>query len=225
MRLENILSYSFKDTKLLNQALTHKSFYNENESGSTGHNERLEFLGDAVLDLSVCHLLMNKFPDLSEGDLSKLRASLVNETSFADLSIELGLQDKLLLGKGELLSGGKDKPRLLASVFEALIGAFYLDAGFERVHEYLENLYQDRINHTNVGDHFSRDYKTRLQEKTQEMFKLTPTYHVIEEEGPDHLKTFIVEVKVDDKIIASGIGKSKKTAEQCAAEKALENLS
>ncbi|MGE0763198.1 MAG: ribonuclease III [Bdellovibrionales bacterium] len=218
------LGREFRDPALLQQALTHKSFHNENLNVSRGHNERLEFLGDAVLDLALSDILMREFPLLDEGDLSKLRASLVNEAILAEVANEYGFAAHMRLGRGETQTGGAQKPRLLASVFEAFVGALYLDAGFDEALSLLKRMFNDRLKQTDGQVHFARDYKTRLQELTQEIHRHAPQYLVIEESGPDHDKTFIVVAKIGGRDVATGRGRSKKTAEQDAARLALEAL-
>ncbi len=222
--LDQRLERKFQNAELLVQAFTHRSFHNENPTQSKAHNERLEFLGDAVLDLALTDYLMRTFPDLSEGDLSKMRASLVNESVLAELAKQFKLDQKLRLGKGESSTGGAQKPRLLASVLEAFIGAYYLDAGFVESQNLVEQLFENKCKEMDLSVHFSSDYKTRLQELMQNKHGQPPTYSLVGESGPDHDKVFIVAVKVGDQILAQGEGKSKKQAEQSAAQKALEVL-
>jgi len=222
--LEQRIGYEFKNRTLFEQSLVHKSFHNESAGKSVGHNERLEFLGDAVLDLSLSDLLMNHFPHLHEGELSKIRAGLVNETVLSQVATELGFSTHIKLGKGESQSGGALKPRLLSSVFEAFVGAFYMDSNFDRVHAFLKNTFKPRLENVDHTHHYQGDFKTRLQEKIQEKYKQTPTYEVLKEEGPDHEKIFHVKVRVGTSTLADGYGKSKKAAEQDAARKALEVL-
>lgn len=224
MTLENRLNHKFKNVELLERALTHKSFFNENSEDSPGHNERLEFLGDAVLDLTVSHLLMETFPEAPEGELSKRRANMVNETTLAKLAQDFELAQDLRLGKGEVQTGGAEKPRLLASAFEAVIGAFYLDAGYAPVKEFVLTTFAQLVNGAD-SDHFQDDdFKTRLQEITQQKHRLAPEYELVGQEGPDHEKTFFVAVRVGDKELARGRGRSKKQAEQEAARVALEKV-
>jgi ribonuclease III len=218
------LKREFRDPRLLVQSLTHRSFHNENPDESVGHNERLEFLGDAVLDLALSDLLMREFPDLSEGDLSKFRASLVNEAELADIAKELDFDRHIRLGKGELSTGGAKKPRLLASVLEAYIGALYLDQGFPEAFEFMRDIFVPRFEKLTSEKH-DRDFKTRLQERAQEQRRQTPVYELVEESGPDHHKTFVVAVLVGDQELARGRGRSKKQAEQEAAKAALEGWS
>lgn len=224
MSLQERLSRGFSDEKLLAQALTHKSFHNEKGGQSFGHNERLEFLGDAVLDLVLSDLLMHRFPELPEGDLSKIRASFVNEAVLADMAREYGLNKAMRLGRGEALTGGAEKPRILASTFEAIIGAYYLDAGYLKAFKWVEELFTLRLKNLDLSLHFATDYKTRLQEFIQERYRQAPQYVVTGSEGPDHEKTFYVQVYVGDKVVANGQGRSKKLAEQEAACLALEKL-
>jgi ribonuclease-3 len=213
---------TFHNPALLAQALTHKSFHNENAATSVGDNERLEYLGDAVIDLVVSDLLYHAHPQLPEGDLSKIRAGLVNESALAEIASEMGLSEHLKLGRGEVQTGGAAKPRLLASGFEALVGAVYLDQGFAETKKFLEEKFCPRITQPDVQVLTKFDYKTRLQERLQEKYKRTPVYELIKEEGPDHDKVFSVNITLDDKILGNGIGKSKKQAEQEAARHALD---
>lgn len=212
----------FKSPSLLQQALTHKSHANELKN-ALEHNEKLEFIGDAVLDLVVGQDLYERFPQDSEGNLSKKRASVVNEEVLSAIAIRLGLQDMILLGKGEALTGGAAKPRLLASAFEAVLGALFLDQGFDIVKGFIRQELKLEIDQMNEQIDFEKDYKTRLQELSQKSFRETPTYELLAEEGPPHDRVFTVCVKLKDKVLASGQGKSKKTAEQMAAQMALEN--
>lgn len=223
--VETAIGYQFKEPNLLLQAFTHKSFTNEQLAKSTGDNERLEFLGDAVLNLVLSDYLMRVFPERSEGDLSKIRAGLVNEGILSQIAHDFGFNKWLRLGKGEMATRGSEKPRLLASVFEAFIGAFYLDAGFQAVHNFTVRVFAPRLSQTDPKQHFSTDYKTRLQEAIQERYRQVPSYEVIKEEGPDHSKTFFVEVKALGRVLGSGTGRSKKQAEQIAAKFALEEFS
>lgn len=216
------LSQLFLDKSLFDQALTHKSFHNENSKTSSGHNERLEFLGDAVLDLVISDSLFNELTDSNEGDLSKLRASLVNETALAELASELELGPLLKLGKGEMQSGGVSKPRLLSSTLEALVGALYSDQGFEATKKFILEIFKSRIEALDLSIHYKSDYKTRLQELLQEKKRKIPQYLLSHEEGPDHSKTFHVTLNLEGEKIAQGSGKSKKQAEQDAAKNALE---
>lgn len=224
-----ILDYKFQRPELLELAFTHKSYANEITTGGStvaDDNERLEFLGDAVLDLVLSDVLMKKFPNDPEGALSKKRASLVNEDSLSSIAREHQFDQRLKLGKGELKTGGLQKPRILASSLEAVIGAVFQDSGYILVSDVIEKLFAKQLERlsTETVD-FSADYKTRLQERAQSTFrKSTPTYRLEGESGPDHDKTFNVIVELEGKALATGSGKSKKAAEQDAAKKALETL-
>lgn len=221
--LEDVLSYHFKNLSLLKKALSHKSYINEKRLDALEHNERLEFLGDAVLELGVSDLLMHHFPASREGDMSKLRASLVNETALAEVARVLNLGKFLFLGKGEEQSAGRERNSLLADALEAMLGAIYLDGGFPKVFEVVKNLFLPTILKATKED-INRDYKTKLQEEAQLRFKTIPHYKLMAEVGPDHDKTFEVHLFVSGKVIGQGSGKSKKQAEQEAARNALEAI-
>ncbi len=215
------LSHTFKDEDLLKRALTHRSYANENKN--TSHNERLEFLGDAVLGLVVSEHLMKICPDSAEGDLSRLRAAVVSEPALASVAREIGLGEFLLLGKGEDQSGGRNKDSLLADSLEALIAAVYLDAGKDAAEAFVIRIFDAVITKTcSIGT--SLDYKTSLQEICQERLKQLPEYRVVSETGPDHQKEFEIEVWINGQLSGRGIGKSKKEAEQGAAKEALAML-
>lgn len=203
---------------MLMTALTHRSYANEHPELDHEDNEKLEFLGDAVLDLIVGHILMGRFPELTEGDLSVRRAQTVSEQALAPVAEEIGLGEWLLLGKGENRSGGRNKASILADAFEALMAAVYLDGGFGAAWDIITWLFFDRVA-DNADD--SVDYKTQLQEMAQSELKTTPVYEVIAESGPDHDKTFRVAVRILDREWARAAGKSKKQAEQRAAEAAI----
>ena len=220
--IEQKLGYQFNSRDLLDEALRHSSYVNEQPDSELRDNERFEFLGDAVLNLIVGHILMERYPDLKEGDLSRTRANLVNETQLAIMARSIDLGAGLLLGKGEIQTNGMEKNSILAGAFEALMAAVYLDGGFKAAFKIIENNFVpflDKIYPT--IDNY--DYKSRLQEWVQEKHGSIPCYQVVREEGPDHAKTFWVSVKVFD-IETEGTGKSKKAAEQDAARKALEKL-
>lgn len=221
--LEEKLHFKFKNSNLFARALTHKSFAHELR-GKPEHNEKLEFLGDAVLDLVLGEYLMELFPTDGEGGLSKKRASLVNEEVLSKLAMNLELSKFLQLGKGETSTGGAHKPRLLASAYEALLGAMFLDGGFEVVKEFTRRDFSKLIAGLDPSQDFEKDYKTRLQEIMQRDAKETPVYELISEEGPPHERVFTVCVRVKDVNLATGTGKSKKSAEQAAAQKALDML-
>lgn len=220
--------HEFKDPRWLDVALTHKSFANERRAEAsvpTGidDNERLEFLGDAVLSAVLSARLMREFPQENEGTLSKRRASLVNEERLATISTRLGLHERLKLGKGELKTGGASKPRILACGLEALIGAIFSDSGFAASEKVINHLFDEEIvNLRSTSLDFERDYKTRLQEWSHEEKGMTPIYAAVDEFGPAHSRSFRVSVSLGDSEIARGEGKSKKAAEQDAAKSALE---
>ena len=220
---ERIISYQFKDLTLLDNALTHKSFVHENPTLNRKDNERLEFLGDAVLELCVSDLLMKRYPDYTEGQLSRLRSSLVNELPLADLAQKFNIGDYLLLGKGEDISGGRTKNSLLANTFEALIAAIYLDCGFEKTEDFIRSLV-DSLIERGARLLVYRDYKTVVQEISQSRFKEMPRYNLINEHGPDHDKVFEIKLSIAGEITTYGTGKSKKEAEQQAAKEAYEEI-
>jgi ribonuclease-3 len=213
-RLERLLGYRFGSQELLERALTHRSHANETREAG-GDNEKLEFLGDAVLDLVVGHLLMEEYPSLSEGELSVTRAQVVSEHGLSELASDLGLGEFLRLGKGEERSGGRQKASLLADALEAVVAAVYLDGGFDSARQLVERLLGRRLKAIDATG-FS-DYKTRLQESAQAKLKSTPEYRVVGEAGPDHEKTFEVAVYIKEREWARAAGRSKKEAEQRAA--------
>ncbi len=217
------ISYQFRKSELLVQALTHKSFSNEQGMAGEAHNEKLEFLGDAVLDLILSDLLMKRFPLDTEGNLSKKRASLVNEVVLARIALDLKLSEWLRLGKGEILSQGSTKPRLLASAYEAVLGAVFLDSGYEVARNLAEQHFSQVMTEMDPTQDFVLDYKTRLQEVSQAELKATPTYVVTGEQGPSHNPNFEVTLNLLNSSVAKGNGRSKKMAEQDAAKNALEN--
>jgi ribonuclease III len=216
--LETVLGYCFVDHELLARALRHPSWCNEQGEPRPDDNERLEFLGDAVLDLVVSHRVMTRYPKAHEGDLSVTRQQLVSEAALSDVSGELGLGRWILLGKGEEKSGGRGKPKILADMFEALIGAVYLDGGYPCAWEVVDRVLGSRIATVELKNFY--DFKTRLQETAQARLKATPTYRVVQELGPDHDKRFVVAVTIGDEEWARAVGKSKKEAEQMAAAEA-----
>ena len=216
-QLEKRLNYTFENKQLIIEALTHKS------DKKPYNNERLEFLGDAVLDLIVGEYLFSKFPKSAEGILSKIRASLVNESGFTLLARELKLGSYIFLSLAEENNNGRDKPSLLSNAFEAIIGAIYLEAGLEVARKISITLLEEC--HPKIDlQSLSKDYKTALQELTQATHGVTPDYNLLESSGPDHKKEFIIAVLLDDKSIATAKGKSKKEAQQKAAELALKEL-
>jgi len=210
--LESILSYSFQRKELLSLALTHRSFHFR---AGEEQNEKLEFLGDSVLGLAMSDLLMRRFPEASEGDLSKLRASLVNARVLAAKAAALSLGQWLRLGGGEERSGGREKSSILASAYEAVLGAVYLDGGFAPAYEVVSRHFADELEEKSRAVLF--DCKTRLQEIAQKIFKEIPVYTVVEAKGPDHQRLFISQVAIAGKPYGRGEGPSKKSADQAAA--------
>lgn len=217
------MGYRFRSRKHLKCALTHKSYANERRMDASEHNERYEYLGDAVLELSVSHLLMERFPNHPEGELSKLRAAIVNEGQLAELANGIKLGEFLYLGKGEEQTGGRDKPSLLSDALEAVFGAIYLDRGFKKAFDVVKRRYKKVLERAG-GAGFVKDYKTRLQEVSQSRFRAVPHYRLVRTTGPDHQKTFEVLLYICDERWGIGRGASKKAAEQNAAEKALRRL-
>lgn len=212
--LETELGHRFQRPEHLRVAMTHRSFQPE-----VPNNETLEFLGDAVLALAMADLLMRRFPAAREGELSKLRAGLVNAETLAQKARALDLGRWLRLGKGEEKSGGRDKESILAAAYEAVLGAVYLDGGFEAARRVLEMHFAvDLTSESSAG---LRDYKTRLQELTQRLFRATPVYELVEETGPDHAKRFVSQLSISGQPYGRGVGHSKKTAEQAAAMETL----
>jgi ribonuclease III len=220
--LEQKIHYFFKSKDFLLESLQHSSWVNENPEKNLRDNERLEFLGDAVVNLAVATCLMEKFPELNEGDLSRIRANLVNETQLAALARNLDLGPYLLLGKGELLTNGREKNSILANAFEAVVAAIYLDGGYNSSFEFVKRCF-DPLFIDAVSPKSNLDFKSRLQEIVQTRQNEMPEYKIIRESGPDHDKTFHVKIEVLN-IVAIGMGKSKKMAEQDAARTALDLL-
>lgn len=218
--LKNLDYLSFRNPELLDLALTHKSFSPQAIKKSLTNNERLEFLGDAVLDLILSDLLMSMFPEDLEGDLTKKRASLVNEQSLFEIAQSLGLDQIIKVGKAEKDSGITQNPRILASCLEAVLGALFLDQGYEVCKKFLNPLFESKIQNLSVDS----DYKTRLQELSQKNHQQIPEYVLISTQGPEHQKIFEIEVRLIGKTLARGVGRSKKLAEQEAAKLALEEL-
>ncbi len=218
--LSELLNYKFKNSQLLVQAFRHSSYANEHGENSLTNNERLEFLGDAALDLAISDILMERFPNAREGDLSKYRAILVDEVGLYAVALELNLGNYLLLGKGEEKTGGREKPSILANTVEALIGAIYLDAGFDVTKEIISRLFAHYIDQLET-EQITHDFKSILQEYTQHIFKTLPKYKLIKEIGPPHDKIFRMSLIIKDVTLAEAEGKSKKEAEQNVAREAL----
>ena len=221
--LSEALKISFHDLSLLEQAMVHSSYINENPGYAPFSNERLEFLGDAVLGFIVAEKLYQDYPGLAEGEMTKLRAVLVRRGTLARIARGIKLGDYLYLGKGEEASGGHDKPVNLAGALEAVIAAVYLDQGLTATRELVLRLFNAELQKV-IERSTEIDYKSELQEFVQSRYHLTPSYRLIEATGPDHDKKFIVEVMVGDMVLGRGMGKSKKIAEAEAARSALEQL-
>jgi len=217
--LQDKLGIQFTNEKLLKQAFTHSSYVNEHRRKPHEDNERLEFLGDAVLELTVSKFLFNKFPMMSEGELTKLRAAIVCEPSLVSFANELSFGIYVLLGKGEEMTGGRTRPALLADVFEAFIGALYLDQGLDSVVAFLEEVIFPKIN--NGAFSHVMDFKSQLQEYVQRDAVGTIEYKILLEKGPAHNREFISQVFLNDRELGTGMGRSKKEAEQQAAQKSL----
>ena len=219
-QFENKIGHHFNNQPLLEQAFTHRSYINENRASGREHNERLEFLGDAVLELVVTEFLFAKYPDRAEGDLTSYRAALVNTVSISDAATKLGMNEFLLLSRGEAKDTGRARAIILANAFEAVIGAIYLDQGYESAKKFIaEQLFHKTDEVVEKG--LWQDAKSRFQEIAQEKNAVTPSYDVISQTGPDHDKRFVVGVYLGTDKIATGEGRSKQEAEQVAAQKAL----
>ncbi|ELK46109.1 ribonuclease III [Halobacillus sp. ACCC02827] len=218
---QNKINIKFRDISLLEQAFTHSSYVNEHRKTDREDNERLEFLGDAVLELGVSQYLYREFPDMAEGELTKFRASIVCEVSLVEFANELNFQELILLGKGEEMTGGRNRPALLADVFEAFIGALYLDQGYDKVIQFLQTYVYPKVK-KGAFSH-AMDFKSQLQEFIQRDKNSKIEYEIVEERGPAHSREFIAHVRIQDDIGGIGVGRTKKEAEQKAAQQALEN--
>lgn len=220
-KLEGILGVTFHDKNLLQRAVTHRSYLNENRGVAQDHNERLEFLGDAVLELVVTDFLFGKYPDKTEGELTSIRAALVNTNTLSETSTRLSVNQFLLLSRGESKDVGRARQYILANVFEALIGALYLDQGYDGARDFIAREIfplTDRI----VEKRLWQDAKSRFQEQAQEHAGVTPMYQTLRETGPDHDRLFTVGAYLRDELVSEGVGQAKQEAEQMAAEKGLE---
>lgn len=220
--LEKKLGVNFKNSALLQQSLIHRSYLNEHQNENFCSNERLEFLGDAVLELLVSRKIYQDFPNLPEGTLTAIRSRIVCTESLAQIAAELDLGRFLLLSRGEEDGGGRENPTLLANCLEAIIGAIYLDQGDKNIEKFFETYFTPKI--PSFTDENLKDAKSLLQERTQETEKFTPYYKVLDQEGPDHAKTFTVGVFLGEKRLAQAKGRSKQEAEEAAARLALENF-
>ena len=218
---ENKIGITFNDKSLLKQAFIHRSYINENPKVGLSHNERLEFLGDAVLELVTTDYLYRKYPEKAEGELTSFRAALVNTHSISEIASKLGANDYLLLSKGESKDTGKARGYILADTFESIVGAIYLDQGYDTAKKFIKSYLIPTLNDI-VEKRLWRDSKSHFQEMAQEYNGVTPSYKVLKEHGPDHDKEFTIGVYVKDELVAEGMGKSKQDAEQNAAKKALD---
>jgi len=221
-KLQDALGYQFIDVRLPLQALTHKSFSNEQQGQDTPHNERLEFLGDAVLELAVSERIYRLYPDIPEGGLTRIRAEVVCEKGLARIARQLELGGGLRLGRGEEKCGGRTKASLLSDALEALIGAVFFEGGYDVVCGVVEKVFGPAID-ASANIRYGTDYKTALQENLQARFGQLPEYRLLKAEGPDHGRVFTIEVLFDGKVLGTGEGSSKKQAEQQAAAKALQH--
>jgi len=222
--LQQAIGITFRDQLLLQRALTHASYLNENPGCVEGDNERLEFLGDAIGDFIAAEYLYHRFPEWHEGQLTALRAELVCCETLARFATEIGLGHYLLLGHGEELGGGRTRATMLGDAFEALLGAIYLDQGLEATRQFFLPFLQSQVEAFST-EALRRDAKTRLQEWTQAIFHETPCYVTVQESGPDHAKQFTVEVLIKGQVRGRGMGRNKRAAEQAAARAALEAIS
>ncbi len=223
LALEKVIKYNFKNPKYIEEALTHSSYANEKNNKNIRHNERMEFLGDAVLGVVVSDYLFMKYPDLPEGELTKLRSKVVCEATLADCARKIELGDHIYFGRGEEMTGGRERASILADAYEAVIAAIYQDGGLEHARGFILEHMMTKVSDAMAGRIFV-DYKTRLQEVVQAKKITKIKYVVVGEEGPDHSKTFFTEVHINDKMIGKGQGHSKKEAEQNAAQMALERI-
>lgn len=215
------LGYTYRRHLVLQEALTHSSYANEHRHLHVKDNERLEFLGDAILDLIISEYLFKKYPQMPEGDLSKLRASIVCEGSLAKIAQKINLGQYISLGKGEEMTGGRKRASILADAFEAVTGSLFLDGGFDEARAFIHQTLVKEVEQTECIETLYTDYKTLLQECIQKVSMLPIHYEVVGEEGPDHDKYFHVAVYHEEKCLGRGMGRSKKEAEQDAAQKAL----
>ncbi len=220
-RLESILNTTFTDKTLLSIAVTHRSYLNENRDVTHDHNERLEFLGDAVLELVVTDYLFRAYGEKAEGELTAIRAALVNTTMLSETAQRLGINDFMRLSRGEAKDVGRARQYILANAFEALVGGMYMDKGYDTAKVFITRELLSRTEEI-VEKKLWQDPKSRFQEKGQEVFGKTPTYRTLKEEGPDHDRVFTIGVFLGEELIAEGFGRSKQEAEQAAAMKGLD---
>lgn len=219
-RFQRLIRYNFKNRNLLNQALSHRSYAFEQLDLRVADNERLEFLGDAILGLAISDYIYRHFPNYQEGHMTQVKSMLVSRDTLVDLARKIGVGRYLLLGKGEAQSGGDEQPSNLVGAYEAIIGAIYLDRGFKKACKFIESQFKDELKNA-FKDGAKKDYKSILQEYTLKKHKLTPSYKILSEVGPEHKKNFEVAVSIEKEIYGRGDGKNKKSAEQNAAYDAL----
>lgn len=221
-QLEKNLGVVFKDKELLRVALTHRSFLNEQHDPKLHNNERLEFLGDAVLELITTEYLFKTYPERSEGDLTSFRSAVVKTSSLSETSLSLQVGDFIRMSKGEEVTGGRTRPYILANTFESLLGAIYLDQGYSAAKSFVTRKLLPKIPDI-IENRLDIDPKSKLQEIAQEILNFTPIYELVSANGPDHSKNFVMSVKIRNKVFGEGEGKSKQEAEQNAAQAALDN--
>ncbi len=221
-KLQESIGYQFSDNKLLQQAVTHRSYLNENPSWSVGHNERLEYLGDAVLELVVTEYLYEHYPSTPEGEMTNWRAALVNAVMLSSITNDFDLNASMLLSRGEARDTGRARQYILANAIEALIGAMYLDGGYQPCKEFIGRFVLTHLPEI-ISKRLYRDPKSLLQEQSQDRLGVTPTYNVMEEWGPDHARQFRIGVYLGKELSGEGQGQSKQDAQQAAAEDALKN--
>ena len=222
--LESIFGYSFQSQALLDRALTHSSAANERSAATREDNEQLEFLGDSIIGFFISDYLYQKFSQLSEGDLSKIRAHLVSSANLFKIASQLQLGEFLHLGKGEEKTGGRKKQALLVDAFEALVAAIYLDGGLKEARQFVLSSFQKDFERIGTGSFYLKDFKSQLQERLQALRLQPAEYSIVSESGPDHRKQFFVELRIRGKKLSDGQGETKKSAEQEAARLALESL-
>lgn len=221
-QLEKNLGVVFKDQKLLRTALTHRSFLNENYDPKLHNNERLEFLGDAVLELITTEYLFKTYSERNEGDLTSFRSALVKTTSLSETALDLQIGEFIQMSRGEEVTGGRERPYILANTFEAILGAIYLDQGYAVAKGFITKKLLPKISEI-IENRLDIDPKSKLQEIAQEVLNFTPVYELVSANGPDHSKNFVMSVKIRNKVFGEGEGKSKQEAEQNAAQAALDN--
>lgn len=221
-KLEERLEIKFRDLELLKTALTHRSFLNEHHDPEIHNNERLEFLGDAVLEMITTEYLFLQYPDRSEGELTSFRSALVKTTSLSETSLDLGFGEFIRMSRGEEATGGRERPYILANTFEAILGAIYLDQGYDTARNFIKTKLIPKITDI-IENRLDIDPKSKLQEVSQEVLNFTPVYELVSANGPDHSKVFVMSVKIRNKVFGTGEGKSKQEAEQNAAQNALDD--